>query len=965
MPYFLERIAKLLTEKEDGNLRNHCLVFPNRRAGLYFLKYLSAQIGRPVWAPAVMTINELFGSFSELIIAENEILLFELYKVYRRLNPAAESFDEFYFWGDMLVSDFDDTDKYLADASVLFRNVQDFKKIDEEFGALEHDKVEIIKRFWNNFEPKKPSSQKTDFRLIWSILLSLYNEFKDSLRSKGMAYEGMIYRDVVSRIKPWENNGIKWQTIHFIGFNALNRCEELLMKELQKTGRAKFYWDYDNSYINGGKLNSAGLFLSKNLGIFGNDMPSDWNYNTFLSSGNTRVSAKIIETTSDIAQVKIIPQLLKQIPGITSEDAHHTAVILADENLLVPVLTSFPSDTGDVNVTMGYPLKMTNVYTLVKYLLNLQRDISVTDGRVLFDYHDVNSIIRHELIEKLLDEEDIRELEKSNWKSLRRVPSGLLCRSANLKKIFDIPASPHEYSHYLRDILVAVSQGENVSGEEDKTGSSMQSNLKNEFIYRILLTINRLEAIFTPDEISFKTETYIRILDKILRNQSVPFTGEPLAGIQIMGILETRALDFRNIIMLSVNEGVLPTVTSGSSFIPYSIREAFGLPVINHQESVYAYHFYRLMHRAENVTFVYNSASDGLKTGEISRFLTQMRYEQIIRPEILNLSFDIRPPVTIGTEIERTAGHSSVLYSLYLNNGSGKILSPTAINTWLNCRMRFYYRYVNGLKEPEKVPLIIDHAVFGLLLHRIMKIMYDPYIGKEVTEPVLASIISDNDRLSSLIDRAVNECFNYNIDTAPDGNEIVIREVLNIYLHRILDADRSVAPFRIIALESPFHFTLPVTVNNNDSFILSGGNIDRIDYLSGTTRVVDYKTGEISRTIGSVQELFADDRKKDSDGWLQTLLYCEAYHSRNQGEVTRPSIYKIRELTGQKFSDNLRIKAEKAQEILLNDYEEVRNDFLEGLTKLVETIFSDSEPFRMTKTTGKCVYCPFRKLCQR
>ncbi len=965
MPYFLERIAQLLNKENGGNLRNHCLVFPNRRAGLYFLKYLSSDIEKPVWSPSVMTINELFGSFSDLNIAENEILLFELYKVYRRLNPRAETFDEFYFWGDMIVSDFDDTDKYLADASALFHNVHDFKSIDSEFGDLENEQAEIIKRFWRNFEPQKPSSQKSDFRQVWSIMSILYLEYGRSLRSKGIAYEGMIYRDVVSRIKPWENNGIKWQTVHFIGFNALTRCEEVLMKEMQKAGLAKFYWDYDNSYISGRKLNSAGLFLSRNLKIYKNDMPGDWNYDTLLSSGENGATRKVIETTSDIAQVKLLPLLIRQLPGITPENAHHSAVILADENLLVPALTSFPSDTGDINITMGYPLRMTNVYSLVRDLLDLQRNASSVNGTVLFDYHDVNNILKHQLAENLLNDKDKEIVEEITGRKLRRVPADLFAKSGFLKRIFTVPEGPAQFSGYMKDILAAVSEGNDAGEDEGKAGSEMQRNLKNEFIYRVLLTINRLNAIVNSEEISFKTETYIRILNKILRNQSVPFSGEPLAGIQVMGILETRALDFRNIIMLSVNEGILPSVTSGSSFIPYSIREAFGLPVVNHQESIYAYHFYRLLHRAENVTFVYNSAADGLRTGEISRFLIQMKYEQIIKHEILNLYYDIRSPASIGTLIERSDRSISALNSLYVNNESGKVLSPTAINTWLNCRMRFYYRYVNGLKESDTVPMVIDHAVFGQLLHRILKIIYEPFKGKEVSAVILDSIIGNRNGLLSVIDRAVRECFDHDSYTSPDGNEIIIRDVLEIYLIRILEADRSIVPFRIIALEEPFQFRQDFQRNSKNCFILAGGNVDRIDYVSGTTRIVDYKTGEISQKIDSVSDLFEDDRKKDQDGWLQTLLYCEAFRGTNRGGIIRPSVYRVKELAGQKFSDHLKIRIDKNQDILLDNYESVRDEFLTGLKELAEIIFGDSEPFRMTKKSVKCGYCPFRKLCQR
>ncbi len=754
MTYFLERIAKLLYEQTGGDLRKHCLVFPSRRAGIYFLKYLAAQIKKPVWTPAIMTINDFFASLSELHLTQNEILLCELYKVYRKLNKAGESFDEFYFWGDMLINDFDDVDKYLADSSTLFRDVRDFKNIDVLFGDIEKEQAEIIKRFWKNFEPEKQSPEKSEFKALWSILDELYVEFKRSLREKNLAFEGMIFRDVAERVSSDAKPEIKWERVHFVGFNALNRCEETVMKYLQQSGKAKFYWDYDNSYIKGGKLNSAGLFMARDLSIFGNDMPDDWDYNTMLSL-HPQNRINIIETTSDVAQVKLIPRLINQIPGISPANSHHTSVILADEALLVPLLTSLPESAGDINISMGYPLKMTAVYTLVKYVLNLQRNTVVENGTAFFSYRDVIDILRHQLTESLVSPEDKGIVDEIIEKNLVKIRQDYLGRSEILKRIFRFDTDPAQMSDHLKDILFAVSEAGGSDGSAGDPG--MERNMQNEFIFRVLLTINRLETIVRSPDISFKTETYIRILEKILRNQSVPFSGEPLSGIQILGILETRALDFENIIMLSVNEGILPAVTTASSFIPFSIREAFGLPTINHQESIFAYHFYRLLHRAKNVTLVYNSDSEGLRTGEMSRFIIQMKYEQIISPDILNLNFDVRSQTAIGEVVERSIQHSSRLSQLYTENGGRSVLSPTAINTWLGCRMRFYYRYVNGLKEPETISGDIDHAVFGLILHRLMKNIYENYKGREVSEEILDSLIKNEDLLRILTDRAYHE----------------------------------------------------------------------------------------------------------------------------------------------------------------------------------------------------------------
>lgn len=964
MVYFLQRIAKLLYEQNGGDIGNHCLVFPSRRAGLYFLKYFAAQLDKPVWTPSILTINEFFGSFSDLVVADNEILLFELYKKYRELNKSAESFDEFYFWGDMLINDFDDIDKYMADASILFRNVKDFKNIDYQFGDIDQEQAEIIRKFWKNFEPDKHSPEKDDFRSIWTILHELYTDFKSSLRSANMAYEGMILRDVAEKCMNGEPAELKWKTVHFIGFSALNKCEITVMQQLQKEGVAKFYWDYDNSYIKEGKLNSAGLFLIKDLKLFGNDMPGDWQYNTLLSAQNSKVDRKIIETTSDIAQVKLLPHLIDQIPGLSTDDAHHTVVILADENLIVPLLTSLPVNIGEVNITMGYPLKMTGVYSLVKHVLDLQRNSVNENDKAYFGYKDVLEILKNQLIDSILDKDERRIADEIVERNLVRIPSDFLCRSEILKTLFRKAINPKELSDYLREILSLIS-AVNLDGDDILNDEITQEKLRNEFVYSVLLSVNRLETIVISPDVNFKNETYIRILDKILRNQSVPFYGEPLTGIQIMGFLETRALDFRNIIMLSVNEGILPSVTYGSSFIPFSIREAFGLPVINHQESVYAYHFYRLLHRAENVTFVYNSDSTGLRTGEMSRFLIQMKYEQFLKPAILNLGFDIKTPVSIGSEIEKDFQHLNRLHSLYTKPESKAVLSPTAINTWLNCRMRFYYTYVCRLKEPEVISDEIDHAVFGQVLHSIMKDIYTVYIKKEVSAGNINSLIKDEGFLLNIIDQAINETYNSDMLRPLSGNDIIIRDILFIYLIKILTTDKTLAPFTILELEKSFNFMIFFASDGETRKIRTGGNIDRIDRHGGRTRIVDYKTGETAQKINSVSDLFRNDRKKELDGWLQTMLYCEAYLAVNPGIVLQPSIYKVKELSADNFSETLKIGEERNSDFRIEDYRSVRDDFLEGLKGVISEIFSPEEPFRMTGNYSKCGYCPYSGLCQR
>jgi hypothetical protein len=388
---------------------------------------------------------------------------------------------------------------------------------------------------------------------------------------------------------------------------------------------------------------------------------------------------------------------------------------MADENLLIPLLTSLP-DVHEINITMGYPLRQSMVYTLLRHIMDLQKTAITADGVTRFDQVLVGNIFRNPLLMPIIPESE-KALTDTLLSAGSTIPAIKFEGSAFLSNIFRKVADPAAFSAYVKNLLsiIALDPGDPDEGNND---SITQRNILNEFIYRIVLSLNRLDAIINDPEISFTTDTFIKLFDRMLRSHSIPFSGEPLTGIQMMGILETRVLDFKNLIILSVNEGVLPAISSSSSFIPFSLRGAFGLPSVNHQESIFAYHFYRLLQKAENVIFTYNSNSEGLRNGEMSRFLIQMKYDSLLKPDFRNLDFMIKPDFTINELIEKNETHIIKLNSLYLN-GSGRALSPSAINTWLACRMKFYYRYINGLREPEKSSSEIDPAIFGKILHSL------------------------------------------------------------------------------------------------------------------------------------------------------------------------------------------------------------------------------------------------------
>lgn len=963
MEYFLESIARSLHSEFGSNLNRHCLVFPSRRAGLYFLKYLSSEIEKPVWAPSVLTINELFQSFSPLQVAGNETLLFELYKAYRRIRKTPESFDDFYFWGGMLVNDFDDIDKYLVDASQLFRNVLDIKNIDQQFGQLEPEQIEIIKQFWVNFDPSRLTGEKQEFLSVWGVLNDIYISFRSALREKNIAYEGMIFRDLAEGV-PDRSLLQKWDHLHFIGFNAVNRCEKRVMQWLRGEGRARFYWDFDNSFINGEKYGSAGRFIRQNLIALGNDMPPGWTHDTLLSNGNTVARRRAVETSSDVAQVKMIPRLLTEITDLTPENAHHTAVILPDENLLMPLLSSLPETIGDINITMGYPLRQTQIYSMVKVLLRLQKSSRITGNRTFFNYRDVLTLSRHVLAGNLMDKADIERINGIITANLIWIAEDFFTFSERARKIFRKAPTPDLLSGYLKEILSEIS----VSGAPEPAESAnatVQRNINNEFIYRIMLSLNRLDSIITGEEIDFTIDTYTAILDTILRSQSVPFSGEPLSGVQIMGLLETRALDFKNLIILSVNEGILPGASPGSSFIPFSLRESFGLPDISHHESVYAYHFFRLLQRSGNVTFIFNSNKEGLRSGEMSRYLLQMRFDPSLNPEFITLRSEIRSNGAVRESLKRNEEHSVLLESQYCNPEKERLLSPTAINTWLNCRMRFYYRYVNHLKEPDGISEEIDPAMLGTIFHEVMKTLYGGFRNRVIDAGMINRILRDRDELYAVIYRTIEQNFRSGSSNFITGNELLAADIIMFYISRILSLDSDYAPFTLLGIEEYFSFRVSFDSDGGAKTIVAGGKIDRIDSKDGVVRIVDYKTGSVAENISSIDELFEDDREKEFDAWLQTLLYCEAYQSVKPGVIVSPSVYRVRKAGEAFMADRLRIRADRRTEAVIDDYNIVKDSFVTGFKMTLGKIFGREEIFKMTENPVKCGYCPYARLCQR
>ena len=620
MDTFLKHIAQDLYSRYNDKISDLCIVFPNRRASLYFKKYLSELTEKPMWSPTTITINELMEEISGLSVADNIKLLFELYTIYKIIKKSEESFDDFYYWGEMMLNDFDDIDKYLVNPEDLFKNLKSLKSIQDQFTYLSDEQIEAIKQFWQSFDPEKHSSHQDDFISIWNVLLNIYQSFNKRLNELGIAYEGMIYRNVTNKLKGNDIIGLTHQKYVFAGFNALNNCEKKLFNYLQNNKMADFYWDYDESYINN-PYHEAGFFLRENISEF--KAPVSFSSQNVFNSLLQEKNIEIISVPSDIGQTKVITKILQESTVNHIDSPNKTAIVLADEDLLVPILHSVPDSIDNVNITMGYPVNNTPIYSLLEHLIDLQKNAKATKTETRFYYKNVLAVLSHQYVNSQFQEEanQLIQFIKTNNKIV--ISNIELASCVFFQSLFIKVDSYQDLSEYLLNILHHIYNSLKKTGNEDTIHNP---SLEKEYIYHIYLSINRLKEVLEEQNIPIKMETYIRLVRKIIRNLRVPFTGEPLSGLQIMGILETRLLDFENLFICSMSEGVLPKTEASLSFVTYSLRKGFGLPTIEHQDAIYAYYFYRLIQRAKNVTLMYNSSSDGMKTGEMSRFLYQLKF---------------------------------------------------------------------------------------------------------------------------------------------------------------------------------------------------------------------------------------------------------------------------------------------------------------------------------------------------
>ncbi len=948
MTPFLYKLAEHLFNIHGDKLSETAIVFPSRRAGIYFRKYLSELLSKPFWSPSVFSIEDFILEYSSYVIGDDLVLVFELYNVFKKYGET-ESFDEFYPWGGMLLRDFDEIDKNLVLPSELFRVMKETKDIESVF-SLPLEELEHFRSFWKTFSDRELNNVQNEFLKIWSMLNTIYTDFKNVLEEQNIAYEGMVIRKLCGDI---ESGKISFGNLHkiiFAGFNSLSLGEEKLIKKLIKDWKAEIYWDADIYYTDD-KFQEAGKFLHKNFDSFKIKEPL-WIENNINNSEKKNIS--IIGTPLNLGQAKALGDkldVLLQKNAITAGDK--TAVILPDESLLLPVLYSIPAEVKKMNVTMGFPFRNTPLYNFIDLLKNLQLNKKVSANDCVFYHKDVIGLLMHPYV-KFSDTEYAYDIVNyiKRYSIIYVTGKKILNYKTNpsplIKLLFNPVASTDDIIGYLYNILNSISA---------KAENSQESYAKFEIEYFFSLyeQLNRIKDIIAKFHESVGEKVFWHILTESIKNIKIPFTGEPLEGMQVMGLLESRSLDFDNVFILSMNEGIMPKGNTHNSFIPYNLRRAFHLPTYEDSDSISAYYFYRLIQRAKNIFLFYNTETNDVYSGEKSRFLLQLETELKGNENIGLNHYIVQALIDESKKHDITINKSPGLIERLK---SEKHFSATDIINYVSCSLKFYFKKAAKLEEEEALEEYFSPSTFGKIFHSVMQIIYADYIGRVINEKDIHKL---KDKLNSDYDAVFSQAIG-SIDelketkSEPAGRNLLFKNIIKKLCGKVLDNDMNEVPFKLFDTEIPLEKDIDFTSGSNQFKIKLYGRIDLIDEKDGIKRILDYKTGNYKEEGRSLKEqlinaCFNDPKYKET---LQAAFYGYLYLSKNPGEKIELGIYPIKKLDeGIKFIENIDLAGEGFHQ------------FEDNLKKLFSEMFDTGKPFAQTTDTERCKYCPYISICYR
>ncbi|MDE6265776.1 MAG: PD-(D/E)XK nuclease family protein [Muribaculaceae bacterium] len=994
MKPFLRQIAEAYVSNRCDELIDTCFVFPNKRCAAFFSDYLSELLPHAMFMPAMTSIDDLVCDLTELVIAPRLELLFDLYECYRKIISRRksavtdDSFDTFLPWGEMVLRDFDDIDRYCVHAPDLLKNISNFKEISSNY--LTEEQIDIINRYWNdpisyadqvhlwrhlNPDDTAAAGVKNFFNL-WVILDELYNTFRKKLKDKGVAYSGMAYRKAADMVSELPASRARYSRYVFVGFNALSESEETILKWFRNNGLGDFYWDWDlytPPELAG--INPAGNFVEKYRTMFPSDPDIDYDFEEWKPKSLPEIT--VIGVPSKIGQVKETARILT---GMVSESPDHfkgvnakeTAVVLPEENLCLPLISSFAEGICKFNVTMGYPMRYTPVSTLIRNVERMVSNSKILRGEPAYYYQDLITVMSHPLVHNsfpLQADQIISEINMNHIFNYRR--NILLEKFPDLSPLF--PLKTESDTEALEGILSLLNMLKSITDKQ---------TLDHTFVLEYIKALETIRMACEGRDIGLSRSTIIHLLSQLTDGETVNFEGNPLDGVQMMGVLETRALDFDNLFILSMNDGIFPRNTRQNSFIPNDMRGAYGMSTTERHEAVYAYYFYRLISRAGRVWLIYDSRSAN-GGGEVSHYINQLKY--LLTPpdmKFISKTYQIKPVEPRTIEIPKVSDKTGIMkdndimekINRFRDPDNPRYLSPTSISRFLECPLGFFLEYIADYREPDEIKDFIDASKWGTIVHLAMENLYTIMSRKtqQITPVILRQLLHSQ---RSLIEREVVRAYMKEFlkqelaeGAAPrlsslTGANALLAEMIMMMVCKIIEREAEsefFGNFEFIKGEMKFEERIKLS---DDLSVNVKGSIDRVDRTftpdgQEVIKLIDYKTGSAVNEIDSVEEIF---EKHDNKAVIQLLLYCNGYAVKNKfSGIIKPVVYKIKTLPTEPL-----VHIVSNEDGQIDDYRKVNATFLEAFRKAISPLFDPNVPFTQATDDDACRYCKFTGICDR